>query len=136
MLKRFGMSLKEDLLNKFDLLLAEEGYASRSEAIRDLIRDALVRREWINEETEIAGVTILVYNHHEHELAQKLTDVQHLDHGMIIASLHAHLDEHNCLEAVMLKGKAREVKRIADSLISTRGVKHGQFVATTTGTTL
>ena len=130
------MSLKEDLLNKFDLLLAEEGYASRSEAIRDLIRDALVRREWINEETEIAGVTILVYNHHEHELAQKLTDVQHLDHGMIIASLHAHLDEHNCLEAVMLKGKAREVKRIADSLISTRGVKHGQFVATTTGTTL
>jgi len=136
MLKRFGVSLKEDLLNKFDLLLAEEGYASRSEAIRDLIRDALVRREWINEETEIAGVTILVYNHHEHELAQKLTDVQHLDHGMIIASLHAHLDEHNCLEAVMLKGKAREVKRIADSLISTRGVKHGQFVATTTGTTL
>ena len=136
MLKRFGMSLKEDLLNKFDLLLAEEGYASRSEAIRDLIRDALVRREWINEETEIAGVTILVYNHHEHELAQKLTDVQHLDHGMIIASLHAHLDEHNCLEAVVLKGKAREVKRMADSLVSTRGVKHGQFVATTTGTTL
>jgi len=136
MLKRFGVSLKEDLLNKFDLLLAEEGYASRSEAIRDLIRDALVRREWINEETEIAGVTTLVYNHHEQELAQKLTDVQHRDHGLIIASLHAHLDEHNCLEAVMLKGKAREVKRIADSLISTRGVKHGQFVATTTGTSL
>jgi len=136
MLKRFGVSLKEDLLNKFDLLLAEEGYASRSEAIRDLIRDALVRREWINEETEIAGVTTLVYNHHEQELAQKLTDVQHRDHGLIIASLHAHLDEHNCLEAVMLKGKAREVKRIADSLISTRGVKHGQFVATTTGATL
>ncbi len=136
MLKRFGVSLKEDLLNKFDLLLAEEGYASRSEAIRDLIRDALVRREWINEETEIAGVTTLVYNHHEHELAQKLTDVQHRDYGLIVASLHAHLDEHNCLEAVMLKGKAREVKRIADSLISTRGVKHGQFVATTTGTTL
>lgn len=136
MLKRFGVSLKEDLLNKFDLLLAEEGYSSRSEAIRDLIRDALVRREWINEETEIAGVTTLVYNHHELELAQKLTDVQHRNYGLIIASLHAHLDEHNCLEAVMLKGKAREVQRIADSLISTRGVKHGQFVATTTGTTL
>lgn len=136
MLKRFGVSLKEDLLNKFDLLLAEEGYSSRSEAIRDLIRDALVRREWINEETEIAGVTTLVYNHHEHELAQKLTDVQHRNYGLIIASLHAHLDEHNCLEAVMLKGKAGEVKRIADGLISTRGVKHGQFVATTTGTGL
>ncbi|MBA7647527.1 putative nickel-responsive regulator [subsurface metagenome] len=136
MVKRFGVSLEDELLEKFDTLLLEEGYSNRSEAIRDLIRDSLVRREWEEEESEIAGVAILVYNHHEHELAQKVTDIQHHHFGFVIASMHAHLDEHNCLEVILMRGKAKEIKRFADSLICTRGVKHGQFVATTTGTGL
>ena len=133
MVKRFGVSLENELLEKFDTLLLEEGYSNRSEAIRDLIRDSLVRREWEEKESEIAGVAILVYNHHEHELAQKVTDIQHHHFSFVIASMHAHLDEHNCLEAILMRGKANEIKRFADSLIRTRGVKHGQFVATTTG---
>ncbi len=136
MLKRFGVSLEQDLLDKFDKLLLEEGYSNRSEGIRDLIREALVKREWSEEDSEITGVAILVYDHHQHELAQKVTDIQHHHYAQIISSLHVHQDEHNCLEVIILQGKAREIKRFADSLISTRGVKHGQFVPTTTGKSL
>jgi len=132
-LKRFGVCLEENLLNQFDRLLSEEGYSSRSEAIRDLIRDALVRRDCSEQESEIAGVAILVYDHHQPELAQKLTDVQHHHYILVISAMHAHLDEHNCLEVILLKGKAKEIKHLADRLISTKGVKHGQFVGTTTG---
>ena len=136
MLKRFGVSLEQSLLDKFDKLLLEEGYSNRSEGIRDLIREALVKREWAQEDSEIAGVVILVYDHHQHELAQKVTDIQHHHYTQIISSLHVHQDEHNCLEVILLQGKAREIKLFADSLISTRGVKHGQFVPTTTGRSL
>ena len=133
MLKRFGISLEQDLLAKFDNLLSEQGYANRSEAIRDLIRDALVKKEWLTEDIETAGVVVIVYNHEQHELAKKMTDAQHKDYGKIISSLHVHLDAHNCLEVILLKGKAQEIKRLGDSLISTRGVKYGQFIGATTG---
>ena len=136
MVRRFGVSLDQKLLARFDELIAREGYANRSEAIRDLIREALVKSEWAEEETEIAGVAALVYDHHQSGLAQKVTDEQHRHHDLVIASLHAHLDQHNCLEAIVLRGPAGAVRQLAASLISTRGVKHGQFVATTTGQTL
>ena len=126
--------MEEKLLEKFDRLITSDGYANRSEAIRDLIRDALVRKEWSEEEDlDTAGAVILVYDHHQHELAQKVTDTQHHHFDHIVSTLHVHLDHHNCLEVVLLKGKAREIKHVANSLISTRGVKHGQFVAATTG---
>ena len=137
MLTRFGVSVEEDLLQKFDLLLSQEGYSNRSEAIRDLIRDALVRRRWTDEvRAEIAGVAILVYDHHRHELAQKVTDIQHEHYAEIVATMHVHLDHDNCLEVILLRGRADRIKSCAGSLISTRGVKHGQFVPTTTGAEL
>jgi len=134
MLKRFGVSLEEDLLEKFDCLITSGGYVNRSEAIRDLIRDALVKKEWKEEENMVtAGAVILVYDHHQHELAQKVTDTQHDHFDQIVSSLHVHLDPQNCLEVVLLKGKGRKIKHVADALISTKGVKHGQFVGATTG---
>ena len=133
MLKRFGVSLEEGLLEDFDRLLEKEGYTNRSEAIRDLIRDAIVKKQWLKGDIETAGAVVLVYNHHQYELAQKLTDFQHSEFGSVISSLHIHLDKHNCLEVILLRGKARVIQKIADNLISTRGVKHGQFVGTTTG---
>lgn len=136
MLKRFGISLEEELLRSFDESIRAEGYTNRSEAIRDLIRDRFVHREWIEGGVETAGVAVLVYDHHRQELSQKLTDLQHRDHAHIIASLHVHLDEHNCLEVIVLQGEAKKIQGIADSLVSTRGVKHGRFIGTTAGKTL
>ncbi|MCD6123352.1 MAG: nickel-responsive transcriptional regulator NikR [Spirochaetales bacterium] len=133
MLKRFSISLENDLLKKFDTLIAGEGYSNRSEAVRDLIRDIFVQREWLEGDAETAGVAVLVYDHHRHELSQKLVDVQHHDYRCIVSSLHIHLDEHNCLEVIVLKGKAKKIQKLADSLISTRGVIHGRFIGTTTG---
>jgi CopG family nickel-responsive transcriptional regulator len=133
MLKRFGVSLEEDLLKDFDELIKSKNYSNRSEAIRDLIRDALIKEEWEAGDKETAGVAILVYDHHQHELAKKLVDIQHKSYSKIISTLHTHLDEHNCLEAILVKGKAQELRQLANNLISARGVKHGQFVGTTTG---
>ncbi len=133
MLKRFGISLEEELLKKFDKLIAVEGYTNRSEAIRDMIRATLVRKEWNEGNKETAGVVTLVYDHHQFELAQKMTDIQHKDFEIVISSLHIHVDKKNCLEVILLKGKSREIKRVADTLISTKGVKHGRFIFTTTG---
>lgn len=135
MLKRFGVSLEEDLLENFDKLIDGSGYANRSEAIRDLIRDALVQNEW-KEEKETAGAVILVYDHHRRGLGEKITEAQHHHFAQIISTLHVHLDHDNCLEVVLLKGMAGEIRKIADALISTKGVKHGRFVGTTTGESL
>ena len=133
MLKRFGVSLEEDLLVAFDTLVSERGYANRSEAIRDLIRQTLVDREWVSDDSETAAAVVLVYDHHRRDLSSKLTELQHRSLGATIASVHAHLDHDNCLEVVLLRGKARELKRIGDQLISSKGVKHGRLVGTTTG---
>jgi len=138
MLKRFGVSLEEDLLENFDRHIEGAGYANRSEAIRDLIRDALVRKEWREEQENkvTAGAVILVYDHHRRGLGEKITEAQHHHFTQIISTLHVHLDHDNCLEVILLKGMAGEIRKIADSLISTKGVKHGQFVGTTTGESL
>ena len=135
-LERFGVSMEDDLLSRFDELIAARGYASRSEAIRDLVRQELVKEEWADPNAEVIGTVTIVYTHHEHELSNILAELQHTCHESIICSTHIHLDAHNCLEIIIVRGKSNRVKYIANALISTRGVKHGQLVSTTTGKTI
>jgi len=134
---RFGVSLEEKLLFEFDLFIRDKGYENRSEAIRDLIRERLVNREWElddkNENVEQMAVLTIVYDHHHSDLPSRLTDLQHSRHGIVHSTLHIHLDQHNCLEIVVFKGRAREVLELGERLISTRGVKHGKMILTTTG---
>ncbi len=132
-LTRFGISIDERLLERFDGMINNKGYDNRSEAIRDLIRNALVEEEWGDAEQQTVATVTLVYDHHTRDLADKLTEHQHSHHEEIISTLHIHLDHHHCLEVVVIKGQAERVKRIADELIGTKGVKHGKLVATTTG---
>jgi CopG family nickel-responsive transcriptional regulator len=131
---RFGISIDDRLLAKFDQHIEEKGYSNRSEAVRDLIRNALVAEQWLrDDQEEMVGTVSLVYDHHTRELSDKLTEHQHSHHRNIISALHVHLDAHHCLEVVVIKGKAREIKRLADELIGTKGVKHGKLMTTTTG---
>lgn len=132
-LERFGVSMEADLLTRFDSLTQERSYRSRSEAIRDLVRQELVKEQWADPEADVVGTVTIVYEHHEHELANILADLQHQYHSYILCSTHIHLDPHNCLEVVIVRGASARVKYIANTLISTRGVKHGQLVCTTTG---
>jgi CopG family transcriptional regulator, nickel-responsive regulator len=130
---RFGISIDDKLLESFDRLIEQKGYMNRSEAIRDLIRSDLVEMQWETGEEETVGTVTLVYNHHVRDLSEKLTEQQHSHHDQIISALHVHLDAHNCLEVLVVRGKARDVKKIADELIGVKGVKHGKLVMTTTG---
>ncbi|GAB4247935.1 MULTISPECIES: nickel-responsive transcriptional regulator NikR [Deferrisoma] len=132
-LVRFGISMDEQLLGRFDELIARKGYANRSEAIRDLIRNALVEDQWSRGDEETVGTVTLVYDHHVRDLADKLTEHQHDHHDAIISALHVHLDHDHCLEVVVVRGPAERVRRLADELIGTKGVKHGKLVTTTTG---
>ncbi len=127
---RFGVSIDDKLLDKFDALIAKKGYVNRSEAIRDLIRSMLVDEDISDPEAESIGTLSLVYNHHASELADKLNDLQHHSYKNIVSTTHIHLDEHNCLEVLILKGKTREVKAIADKLSSIKNVKNGQLTLT------
>ncbi len=129
---RFGVSLEKELLDKFDRLIKEKKYPNRSEAIRDLIRENLVKREWV-EGKEVAGAITLVFNHHRRELMNTLTDIQHDFHRLIISSQHIHLDHDNCLEIIVVRGKPIEVRELADKLRSTKGVKYGSLSIATTG---
>lgn len=129
---RFGVSLEKELLRRFDFLIGEKRYLNRSEAIRDIIRENLVKREWIKGE-KVAGVITLVYDHHKRELVNTLTDIQHHYHSLIISTQHIHLDEDNCLEVVVVKGKPKEAGSLADQLKATKGVKHSSLIMTTIG---
>ena len=131
-LVRFGVSLDNDLLDTFDRAIALRCYTNRSEALRDLIRNTLVDQQWDNDK-ETVGTITYVYNHHVRSLSDKLTDLQHHDHQLILSGMHVHLDHDNCLEVLVLRGKGYEIKKISDSLISMRGVKHGKLTMTTTG---
>ena len=131
-LARFGVSLDEDLLEPFDELCKRKSYPNRSEAIRDLIRKALVEERWSNDPSG-AGTLTLVYDHHKNDLARRLMAIQLDDHDLIVTTLHVHLDHHNCLAVLVLKGEPTRLRALADKLISCRGVKHGTFTATTTG---
>lgn len=131
--ERVGISIDSGLLERFDSFIARRGYTNRSEAVRDLIRDKLVEEEWTGGKKEAMGALTLVYNHASRELAQRLTEIQHKSHATIVSALHVHIDEHNCLEVLILRGKGGEIKTLGDRLISTRGVKHGKLTLTTTG---
>jgi len=138
MLERIGISLEDDLLARFDRLIEEKGYVNRSEAVRDLIRDALVQREWSasGAREERVAVVALVYGHDSSSLAQKLAHIQHENHRAVVSALHVHMDEHNCLEVLVLRGPGREVLAMGEGLVSTKGVKFGRLVPATTGQAL
>ncbi len=130
---RFGVSLEDELLRKYDALLERIGYKNRSEAIRDLIRNRLVKEAWEEEDEEVVGILSLVYDHEKSEVTEKLNHIQHQFIGAIVSSTHIHLDSHNCLEVVILKGKSREIEKISDLLQCTLNVKHGGLLRTTIG---
>lgn len=132
-LVRFGVSMNARLLQKFDRAIARRGYSSRSEAIRDIVRNLLVEDEWQDDGKDVAGTISLVYDHHAGGLSQLLDQLQHDHYRQIVSTLHVHLDHDNCLEVLVVRGPAREVKEIADRLVSTKGVKHGKLTITSTG---
>ena len=132
MLKRFGVSLEEGLLEDFDRLLEKEGYTNRSEAIRDLIRSSFVEEEW-QADKDVVGVISMVYDHHQPNLQEKVTEIQHDYHHQIVSATHIHMDHHNCLEVVIVKGKAGSVNELADRLRSLRGVRNCKMAMSTTG---
>ena len=130
-LSRFGVSLEDDLLQAFDRSIGGQGYQNRSEAIRDLIRDHLIQKKIGQGDSEVIGVVTLVYDHRVHHLSDLLADMQHKAHVAVNASLHIHLDEHNCLEVVVIRGRGDKVHEIAGKLIATKGVQNGKLVTTT-----
>ena len=132
MLKRFSVSLEEDLLEKFDDSISSHGYSNRSEAVRDLIRRELVNEEW-EQDSEVVGVVTLVYNHHQSQLQERITDLQHEYYQLITSTTHVHMEHHNCLEVTIVKGKASRVRELAEGLIALRGVKNGNLTMSSTG---
>jgi CopG family transcriptional regulator, nickel-responsive regulator len=130
---RIGVAINDGLLKKFDQLIEKRGYTNRSEAFRDLIRSELVQEVWETSEAVVFGTVTLIYDHHVRLLTEKLTELQHKFHSSILSSMHVHLDHDNCLEVILVKGKAPVVQKLANSLIATKGVKHGRFTATTSG---
>ncbi len=133
-LKRFGVSMDAALLERFDRYIRDHGYTNRSEAIRDLIRRALVDEEWA-EDRETVGAINIVYDHHVPDLSRKLNDYQHQFEGNVISSMHVHLDHDNCMEVIVAKGKANQIKALADKMTASRGVLHGKLIGSTVGTT-
>jgi len=131
-LVRFGVSLEKELLHKLDILLREKSYSNRSEFLRDLIRNELVKKEWLDN-GQVVGAIILVYDHHKRELINSLTDIQHDFHELIVSGQHIHLDQHNCLEIIAVKGSPKRIVELANKLRSAKGVKHGGLSMTTTG---
>ena len=129
---RFGVSLEKKLLDEFDTLIKRKNYSNRSEAFRDLIRQELVKEEWAKS-GEVVGAITLVYDHHKRELVNKLTDIQHDFQGNIISTQHIHLDHDNCLELIAVKGRAADITKLADTLKSVKGVKHGTLSMSSTG---
>ena len=131
-LVRFGVSLEKSLLDKFDVLIREKQYTNRSEALRDLIRRELVQRAWQGG-SDVAGAITLIYDHHKGDVMSKVTDTQHAFQEAIISTQHIHLDHHNCLEIVAARGKAEEVRKLADALRSIKGVRHATLSMSSTG---
>lgn len=129
---RFAISLDSDLLENFEQTRIRQNYASRSEAIRDLIRDHLVEQDW-DDRRHAMGTVTLVYDHHVRDLTDKLTNIQHDHHELVLSTMHVHLDHDNCLEVLVVKGKGSHIRSLADQLISAKGVKHGKLTITTAG---
>lgn len=132
-LSRFSVSLPAQLLHDLDAMMREKGYANRSLAVADMIRDALVEHRQKDDEQEIAGTVTLVYDHHKRNLPATLIDLQHEHTDVIISTLHVHLDHDNCLEVLVVRGQARAIRKMADALLAAKGVKHGRFTITSIG---
>ena len=131
-LSRFSVSIDAAVLSKFDSQLQSDQYPTRSKAIADLIRNSFVTKQWISGK-EVAGAIILVYDHHKRDLTSRLIRIQHEFHHLIVSTQHIHLDHHNCLEIVVVKGKPRDVETLAGKLKAAKGVKHGSLAMATTG---
>jgi CopG family nickel-responsive transcriptional regulator len=128
-LVRFGVSVEEDLFQDFEEMIAAKGYTNRSEAIRDLMRDCLLEEKLLrNKEEQVVGSLTFVYNHQIRDLSDRLTEIQHFHHQEIISALHIHLDEHNCLEVLVIKGLLKNVQFIAGKILSEKGVLHGKLL--------
>ncbi len=132
MLRRFSVSLEEELLEQFDAYIRERGYVNRSEAMRDLIRKEFISEQW-EQDGEVAGVVTLVYDHHQAQLQEKITEIQHEYYTLITSTTHVHRDHDNCLEVIIVKGKASRIKELAERIIAMRGVKNGKLTMTSTG---
>lgn len=132
-LARIGVAIDGELLKRFDEFNTRRGYTNRSEAFRDLIRDALIQETAAAAESEVVGTLTLVYDHHVRMLQERLTEMQHEHHEEIISTLHVHLDHHHCLEVLVLRGQSGRIREIADRLIATKGVEHGRLTLTAAG---
>ena len=128
---RFGISIEPTLLKKFDKLIEKEGYENRSEAIRDLIRNSLISTKKHDPESIAMGTLTMLYNHHTGNLTSRLLKIQHDHTSEILTTTHIHIDHDNCLEVLILKGKTREIQKLADNIKSLKGIKHGELVITT-----
>jgi len=129
-LSRVSISLEAPLLESFDAFITAKGYSTRSEAIRDLIRDRLIRAEGENAEGEQVAIVTLIYDHHARELATKMIDKQHEHHDLVVSSLHVHLGSRHCLEVTVLRGPSGQVRKLGNELLATKGVLHGDVMLT------
>ena len=132
MLQRFTVSMEDNLLADFDDFIRDHHYKNRSEALRDLIRGRIIEKEW-EADKDVMGVISLVYDHHQHKLQEKVTKLQHGFHNQIVSTTHVHMDHHNCLEVIIVKGKTGEVRGLADSLSALRGVRNASLSMSSTG---
>ncbi len=130
---RYSIAVPQSLMDAFDAWRSETGRPSRSGALRDLMRKALVRDRWERGDAEVMGSVTVVYDHHQRELARRLTALQHEAHDQVICTTHVHLDHHHCLEVIVLRGPASEVRAMAEAILGTRGVLHGELVCTAVG---
>ena len=129
-LSRIGIAIDSDLLERFDRSIADSGYTNRSEAFRDLIRDRLVSAQTAAPKATVVGTITLIYDHHAHGVSEKLTELQHANHELVVSTSHAHLDHDSCLEVLIVHGKSAQVTQFADRLIGLKGVQHGRLVMT------
>jgi CopG family nickel-responsive transcriptional regulator len=129
-LSRIGIALDSELLERFDRLNLLRGYTNRSEAFRDLIRDRLVAEHTAEPDSIVVGTVTLIYDHHSNGVAEKLTELQHAHHQLVVCTNHAHLDHDSCLEVLIVRGRAAEVEQFADRIIGLKGVQHGRLVMT------
>jgi CopG family transcriptional regulator, nickel-responsive regulator len=136
-LMRIGVSLPDNLLGRFDEIITKRGYSSRSEGIRDAIRNYILNYEWMNEvEGNRIGIISLLYDHDQRGLVNNLIDIQHDNSDLTQSSVHVHIDEHNCLEILTLRGDAKQIKAFAEKMMSLKGVKHVKLTTITPGVEL
>lgn len=135
-LERYTVSMPRDLFVAFDEWLRRHSYSNRSEALRDLVRAALVEQQWTDPEARVVASLTLVYDHHVHDLGDKLTHIQHQFGDLVISTMHVHLDHHNCLEVIVMRGRADDIRKLADATSTAKGVKHARLALTTEGASL